>query len=137
MNDNKFVKGEWEHAIDFHDEDSGMVLRVRELTGVYKPIYSYELGRANADKKFSRHFAVQLEIVNGIVSIRSNSVDFKAMDKLVQQANQWVLDSRQVREDEIMQEKRDREESQIEREKPRIKPGLKTLSRQDALKKSS
>lgn len=119
-------KPEWKVIKDFVNEEAGIVVRV-SATDAYRPRYSYEVGRKlpnSDDNRIARHFGVFVE-GQGKVNLRASLAE-KTM-RLVFDAEMWILNKCQEREDEIVEEKCAREQRDMDREKPKQRPGLKSL----------
>src|ERR1700730_10341311 len=120
----------WTIAKDFMDENTRTVVHVMVQDG-FRKRYSYEIGRLNPTGKLVRFFSAMAEVTNFKVRVRR--LDMQILTMLIGQAEDWIEEQCQRREDEILEEKQGREEERLIQEKPVVKPGLKTLSKIDAV----
>jgi hypothetical protein len=103
---------EWVHVKDI--QDGNLIVKITELQA-YRPRYSIEVGRANEDNKLIRHFGVFVDTHLGKVSIRESLG--ARIKLLVEQAESWVIERTQERENVIMQERIDKEQEEADRGK--------------------
>ena len=105
-------------------EDGNLRIRITKSDHHPRPRYSMELTRINEDDKSVRHFGVYIETSNAQCKLRESIAD--RVCKLWRQAEDWILEASQIREDEIWNEKRTREEVQANRDKPVVRQTGKT-----------
>jgi hypothetical protein len=126
----------WVPVKDITDEATGLTVRITKRDG-FRAQFSTELLRrqeTNGQVRFVRHI--------GIFSTTSNSRVAVTRVRLVvatifEQAEDWIHNELQIREDEILEEKLSREQAQLSRDKPKQRPGLKALAKQDKAAKEA
>lgn len=126
----------WTHAKEFKEDNSRIQVHVMVQDG-FRKRYSYEIGRLNPTGKLVRFFSAMAEVTNFKVKVRR--LDIQILTMLIGQAEDWIEEQCQRREDEILDEKRTREEENLAREKSAgaVKPGLKTIAKADAAKRGA
>lgn len=125
--DNSKKSFSWEHVRDFSDHHTGVVVRVN-ATDQHRPRYSFEIGRQVDDREYlARHFSVFVGGQGKVELTRPSLVE--TITRLVAEAEKFVLERCQEREDEIIEERMAKEKAQMERGKPKNPPGLKKLGK--------
>jgi len=113
-------------------EEKGIVISVSCLH-LRKPRFSYEVGVRVNGGKFGRFFPV-LAQGQGRIEIVPTETD--VLTKLIGEAQAWIKSQYQEAEDAAIEQRIQREQSQVNRDKPRHKPGIKTLGKADAANKA-
>jgi hypothetical protein len=124
MNEQSNYTQSWTFVRDFIDENSRLVVHIMAQEGL-RIRYSYEIGRLNPTGKFIRYFSAFSEVTNYRVKIKRLNIQVLTM--LVGQAEDWMEEECQRREDEILEQKRTREEETL----VSTKSGLKTPAKTD------
>lgn len=132
MNDQKKPL-EWVVVKDVTDEATGLTVRVSRAEA-FRPRFSFQTGKliVDAGKKeprFVRYVGVFTRAENGVVAIDGFHT---VMAKLLAETHEFIHRSAQAREDEIIESKQFREKKDLDRDKPKQRPGLKALRKQDA-----
>lgn len=107
-------------------EKNGIALRVNRLGHLRR--FSFEIGLPN-ERGLARFFPVVIE-GKGKLSVVSLS---ETVRSLFIEAEEYVLAEAQKIEDEIMDRRLEFEQKQLDSGKPKVKPGLKALSKRGAL----
>lgn len=102
-------KQTWEHVKSF--QDGICVVKVTMLSG-YRPRYSFQIGRANEDGGVVAHYGVFVDTALGKSTLRESIAD--KICKLVGEAEAWILERTQVREDEIIEQRITKEKTQAD-----------------------
>lgn len=144
MNDHKNPRGfdrntsraplDWVVCKDVSDKDTGLTVRISRADG-FRPRFSIQLGKLLVDKgnpraepRFIRHIGVFARAENGIVNVEKFYSTFTA---LLQEAHKFIYEESQKREDEIIETKQSHEKRQLDRDKPKQKPGLKEIAKRE------
>lgn len=126
-NENK-KKYSWTVLKDFTDSAVDITVRV-QANDAYRPRYSIQVGRIK-NEFLAPHLPIYIEVTHGKISGLSDYTEI--VSRLMREARAYICEVAQKREDEIMTEKIAKEERLTVKAKPAS--GLKTLSKQDALK---
>ena len=116
-----------------------VAVRVAAKSG-HRPLFSLHLGAIVRDadpKKPPRYYSginVRTSITNARVSIQSIRDEVNA---LLTEAEAWIEEKSQERENEILDEKIAREERDLARNKPKVRHGLGTLNKAESKKPST
>lgn len=105
-------------------EDDGVIVVVN-VSNHFRPRYSWALSFRTNKGSMGRFKQVRPE-GQGAIKIESS---VKTITKLLEEAEKWILQKLQENEDWEIQKRIDRESSDIERGKPKVKPGLKQLAK--------
>jgi hypothetical protein len=124
---NNVKKVQWTLVKTFEDPQYGIVVSVNQ-SDQYRPRYSYEIGyrpKSVGQEGYARRQLPLMATGQGKIKIESLG---NAITRLTSEAELWVEARCQAREDEIIAEKIARERNDLERGKPKQKPGLKKLA---------
>ena len=125
---------EFQEAAVFVSPDGTIAVRVTKRLG-YRPAYSFEVCRPNKDNKtgvesFARYFQVFTASSSAGRSHITNLFDCNALLTLIMQAEGFIQIESQRRENEILDERRAKEEAEASKGKEASK-GLRTLAKRD------
>jgi hypothetical protein len=121
---------QWKEDVVFVDDRSSLAIRVNKAIGGSRTMFSLEIGRVHLER-FMRFFNPRIDSV-GTFEVNVTFFDFASLQALVEKAR---LHCKTVIEEERIERKRQKEEADVARGKPQMKPGLKQLSKQDAVAK--
>lgn len=107
MNNQKVL---WQPEKTFHDVASNLVVKIQKLP-LYRPLYSYEVGRMNKDSKFIRFLYSEAVVALGKVALRG--LDTEALVKLIAEAELYIHEKMQAREDQVLASREERELRQV------------------------
>lgn len=132
--DNKRAPLEWLVCKDVFDKDSGLVVRISRADG-FRPRFSLQIGKLLVDRsnpkaepRFVRFLSIFTRAEHGVVAVEKFHV---ILAKLLEEAHQFIHVASQQREDEIIETKQTHEKRQLDRDKPKQKPGLKEIAKRD------
>lgn len=126
----------WEETKTFKDEDSGIALVLSRSDG-FRPRYSTKIVRVPArhpTPRPSNHIGIFVRAENGKVKVQDIG---PILAKLCKEMKEFVEEEAQKREDDIIEGKIEREERDMNRDKPKQCPGLKLLSKLDKAGKAA
>lgn len=136
MNPN--VQNNWELAREFQEGTISVVVKKqvfpkRYANDIPKSIFSFEVCHItpNGPKRF---FNARTSTVNGKVGFHE-VVDTDVLTRLIHEAEGYILAESQMHADAVISAMKDREQLQLDRDKPKQKPGLKALAKQDKAKR--
>lgn len=115
------VNKEWEHVKSF--QDGICLVRVTMIPG-FRPRYSIQIGRANEDGGIIQFFGVFIDTKLSKCALRESIAE--SLSTLIKQAEAWILEQCQTREDEILEAKIQKEEASANQGKPSVKHTGKT-----------
>lgn len=125
---------DWVVCKDVFDKDSGLVVRISRADG-FRPRFSLQIGKLLVDRnnpkgepRFIRHLGVFARAENGVVAVEKFHT---ILAQLLEEAHQFIHRTSQQREDEIIETKQSHEKRQLDRDKPKHKPGLKEIAKRD------
>lgn len=108
-----------------------------QKTQAFRPYYNLCIGRFvehDLGESFVQYIPVRAEVEHAKLKSLQNHA--KLLADMIQEATDWIAAELQKREDEIMEVQLQREQRQLDREKPSHKPGIKTLGKLDRLVKN-
>lgn len=119
----------WTHEKDFADEESGIVVRLQRKQN-FRPLFSALVVRIRDDGRSVPFLPIFVKTENA--QVKSVTDPGPIIAKLSALASEYVRETVQARESEIIDEKLRREQSQLDKEKPKQAPGLKKIGKLDA-----
>lgn len=126
---------EWVVVKDVTDKDTGLTVRISRADS-FRPKFSIQIGKLLIDQRnpkseprFVRHLSIFARAENGVVTVGKFHT---VLAELLVEAHKFIHEESQKREDEIIDTKLANEKRQLDRDKPKQKPGLKALKKQDA-----
>ena len=117
----------WETDAVFEDAESRLAIRVSRAEASSKTLFNTELGRISEDGRFARYFGPKLSSVNW--QVKAEFPDFSVYNKLKIKVVEHVETILQRRNDEILAKKQAKEQADLDRNKPKLRPGLKQLGK--------
>jgi hypothetical protein len=117
----------WTEDAIFSDAQSTLAVRVSKAQSGDRLMFSIELGRLNADRQFIRFFNPRIES-KGTYQVSVSFFNVLAFTDLVRQAEEHC---KTTIEDDRLEKKRQREVADLDRGKPKMRPGLKQLGKLD------
>jgi hypothetical protein len=128
MHDQKFV-ATWIEDKRFAD---GVCLVVVKRSNHHRTRYSYEVLFQNLDRVGRFTYLRSEGEGTGKITCTRNS---DSIGRAVTQAEDYISDMYQAQEDEAIERNAEKERAALNRDKPVVKPGLKTLSKMDRASK--
>lgn len=130
--DNKpnYTPSDWKKVKEF--EEHGVVVIVSALEGRGRPKFNIEVGSRGKNGRIMRYFPIYTD-GQGRIEIQRVS---GYIAKLTDAAEDWIQEESQRREDEFIARRLEREQKQLDRDKPKPVAGLKTLGKRDAATKT-
>lgn len=125
----------WTEARTFTDESAGIAVIVSRMSG-YRPRFSYAIkSRVETRERgiiLVPFFQVGVVTEHARVTKLIGGLNTTSLFGLLAEVDEWIRGECQRREDEIISERVDREQRDLARDKPKQRPGLKSLSKRDA-----
>lgn len=121
-----------EYVKEIIDANTRIAVRIQK-TERYRPYYSMTVGKF-VEHENGESFVpyIPVHVDTHLAKVEKVSDHSKLVAEMIREATDWIREACQKREDEIIAEKQERENRQMNREKgPGSKPGLKTLSKID------
>src|SRR5208282_4132514 len=115
----------WVDDAVFSDVQSTLAVRVSKAQSGDRIMFSIELGRVNVNSQFIRFFNPRIES-KGTYQVSVNFFNVLAFTDLVKQAEEHC---KTAIENERLEKKRLRETADIDRGRPKMRPGLKQLGK--------
>jgi hypothetical protein len=123
---------DWKKVQEF--EENGIIVSVSRLEASHgRPKFNIEISSRSKSGRPVRYFPMFID-GQGKVSVRRIS-GFVA--KLINEAEDWIDEQAQKREDEFIEQRQAREMKQLDRDKPRPQAGIKTLGKRDGAIKAA
>lgn len=114
------------------DANTRIAVRIQK-TERYRPYYSLVIGKF-VEHENGESFVpyIPVHVDTHLAKVEKVSEHAKLIAQMVSEATDWIREKAQLREDEIIDEKQKREQTQMDRQKgPGAKPGLKQLTKID------
>ena len=117
----------WSEDTIIRDDKAGsLAIRINKAVASERTLFSIEIGRIDINQRFIRFLNPKIESDGGY-QVAVSFLDTTSLDVLLVLANAHC---RAVIENERLDKKRAREVADLDRDKPKMRPGLKKLGKQ-------